>query len=66
MYTIYSLKNIDNEHDISRGAECIKKFYESLREHEMKTIICDNNSLIVIFNKQKEGIIQKYKNKLNL
>ena len=66
MYTISSLKNIDNEHDISRGTECIKKFYESLREHEMKTIICDNNSLIVIFNKQKEGIIQKYKNKLNL
>ena len=66
MYTIYSLKNIDNEHDISRGAECIKQFYKSLREHEMKTIICNNNSLIISFNKQKEGIIQKCKNKLNL
>ena len=66
MYTISSLKNIGNEHDISRSAECIKQFYESLREHEMKTIICNNNSLIIIFNKQKEGIIQKYKNKLNL
>ena len=37
MFTISSFKDIE-KHDIYRGKDCVKKFYESLREHVMKII----------------------------
>ena len=36
MSTILSFKNIENRHDVNRGKDCMKKFFESLREHAMK------------------------------
>ena len=36
MYTIFSIRSIENKHDMHRGKDCTKKFFESLTEHEMK------------------------------
>ena len=38
MSTISSFKSIENKHDVYRGKDCMKKFYEYLREHAMKMI----------------------------
>ena len=38
MSTISSLKSIENEHNLYRGKDCMKKFCESLREPAMKVI----------------------------
>ena len=38
MSTITSFKSIENKHDVYRDADPMKKFYESLREHAMKTL----------------------------
>ena len=38
MSTIFSFKSIENKHDAYRGKDCMKKFYESLREYAMKKI----------------------------
>ena len=38
MSTISSFKNVENKQDLPRGIECIKRFYESLREHAMQII----------------------------
>ena len=34
MYKISSFRSIENKHNVSRGKYCMKKFCESLREHE--------------------------------
>ena len=36
MSTISSPKSIENKHNVGRGKYCMKKFCESLREHEME------------------------------
>ena len=36
MSTISSFKNIENNHDVYRGKDCMKTFCGSLREHAMK------------------------------
>ena len=36
MSTISSFRSIKNKHDMYRGKDCIKMFYESLREHAVK------------------------------
>ena len=38
MSTILSFKSIENKHDIYRSKNCMKKFCQSLRKHEMKII----------------------------
>ena len=38
MSTISSLKSIENKHDVSRGKDCMKNPFESLREHAMNII----------------------------
>ena len=35
MLTISSCKNMEVKHDVYRGKDCMKRFYESLREHAM-------------------------------
>ena len=32
------MKSIGNKHDVYRGKDCIKKFFESLRKHAVKII----------------------------
>ena len=36
--TTSSFRSIENKHDVYRGKDCMKKFYESLRGHAMKII----------------------------
>ena len=39
MSTIFSIRSIENKHDMHRGKDCTKKkFCEFLTEHEMKII----------------------------
>ena len=38
MSTITSFKSIENKHDVYRDTDPMKKFYEFLRQHAMKTI----------------------------
>ena len=38
MSTRSSFRSIDNKHHMYRGKDCMKKFYEFLREHAMKII----------------------------
>ena len=38
MPKISSFRGIEKKHDKHRGKDCMKKFYESLREHVMKII----------------------------
>ena len=38
MSTISSFRSIENERDRYKGKDCIKTFYEILREHKMKII----------------------------
>ena len=33
MYAISSLTSIESNHDVCRGRNCMKQFWESLREH---------------------------------
>ena len=35
LYAISSFKSIENRHDVYRGKDFMKKFFESLREHTM-------------------------------
>ena len=59
MSTISLLKKIGNMHDVYRCKYCMKKFYESLREHTMNIIDLKKNKVI---NKRTAGIIRKCKN----
>ena len=38
MSTISSFKKIENQHDVYRGKDCMKKFCESLREYAVEMI----------------------------
>ena len=38
MSTISPFKSIETKHDVYRGKDCMKKFYEPLREQALKTI----------------------------
>ena len=50
MSTMSSLRIIKIKHGIYSGKDCMKKFYESLREHPMK---------IINFNKKKMKLLTK-------
>ena len=39
MSTIPSFKGIENKCNVCRGKDCMKKFFEFLREHAMEIII---------------------------
>ena len=36
MSTIWTFDGIENKHDLYRGEDCMKEFYESLREEAIK------------------------------
>ena len=50
MTTISSFGSIKNKHNIYRGKDCMKNFFELLRKHAMK---------IINFKKKKNEIINK-------
>ena len=53
MSTISSFKDIESKHDVYRGKDCTKKFYESLREHEMEIINFKKKKMKLLTNEQK-------------
>ena len=56
MSTISSFRSIEKKHDVYRGKDCMKKFYEYLRECAIKIINFKNkNSKIHYICKQKFG-----------
>ena len=62
--TIWTFDNIENKDTLYRGEDCMKKFYESLREHA-KNII-DFEKKIVTVNKRRTKIISRNKSMLYL
>ena len=62
--TIWTFDNIENKDTLYRGEDCMKKFYESLREHA-KNII-DFEKKIVTVNKRRTKIISRHKSMLYL
>ena len=55
MSTISSFKNIENNHDIYRGKNCMKTFYESLREITMKLFNFKNKKMKLLTKEQHES-----------
>ena len=51
MPTILSFKSIENKHDVYKRKDCMKKFCESLKEHEQQE--SNENANSVIFSKKK-------------
>ena len=56
MSTIFSFRSIPNKHDVYKGKDCMKKFCEFLREHQMR---------IINFKKKKMKLLTKEQQKLN-
>ena len=54
MPTKSSFKDIENKHNAYRGKDCIKKFYESLRELAMKIINFKSEKMKLLTNEQQE------------
>ena len=55
MSTISSFKNIEHKHDVHRGEDSMKKFYESLREHAMKIINFKKKKMKLLTKEQQES-----------
>ena len=70
MSTILSFKSIENKHDAYRGKDCMKKFYESLREYAMKKINFKKIKMKLLRNEQQNSyqnaIFVKKKLKINI
>ena len=52
MSTISLFRSIENEHDVYRGKDCMKKFCESLREHTIKIINYKKKNMKVLTKEQ--------------
>ena len=55
MSTISSFKGIENEHDVYRGKDCMKKFCQLLREHAMKIIKFKKKNVKLLIKEQQES-----------
>ena len=55
MSTISSFKNVENNHDIYRGKNCMKKFCESFKEHSMKIINFKKKKMKLLTQEQQES-----------
>ena len=55
MSTISSFTSIENEHDVYRGKDRMKKFCEALREHGMKIINFKKKKLKLLTKEQQES-----------
>ena len=62
IFLISSFKSIENKRDLYRGKDCMKKFWESLREHTMKIINFKNKKMKLLTKEQRES----YENEKNL
>ena len=55
MSTISSFKSIENKHDVCRGKDFMKNFFESLREHTMKIINFKKKKMKLLTKEQQES-----------
>ena len=55
MSTIFSIRSIENKHDMHRGKDCTKKFFEFLTEHEMKIINSKKKKIKLLTKEQQES-----------
>ena len=55
MSTILSFKKIENQHDVYRGRDCMKKFCQSLSEHAMKMINFKKKKMKLLTKQQQES-----------
>ena len=55
MSTISLFKDIENNHDVYRSKDCMKKFCKSLREHAMKIINLKNKKMKLLTMEQQES-----------
>ena len=53
--TISSFKSIESKHDLQRAKDCMKKFYESIRKHEIGIISFKKKKIKVLTNEQKKS-----------
>ena len=54
MSAIWTFDGIDNNCDIYRRKDCMKKFCEYLREHTMKIINFEKKKMILLTNEQQK------------
>ena len=55
MSTISLFKSIENMHDVYRGKDCMKKLYESLREHAIEIINFKKKKVKLLINEQQKS-----------
>ena len=55
MSTISSFKSIGNKHNVHRGKDCAKRFWESLREHAIKIINSKKEKMKLLTKEQQES-----------
>ena len=60
MSSISAFRIIENKHDVYGGKDCMKKFCEFLREHEMK-IINSKKKKMKLLTKDKHGLRENAK-----
>ena len=65
MFKISSFKDMQNEHDVYRGKDCMKMFCESLREHANEYNEFKKKKMKLLTKKQQESY-KKDKNLLYL
>ena len=55
MSTKWIFDGKENEHDVSRGEDCMKKFCESLREYAMEMISLEKTKMTPLTNKEQKS-----------
>ena len=55
MSTILPFKKIENQHDVYRGRDCMKKFCKSLSEHAMKMINFKKKKMKLLTKQHQES-----------
>ena len=56
---IWTYDGIENNHEVCRGEDCMKKFCESLRERKMKFIKFGKKKIIPLTKEQYESYLAK-------
>ena len=55
MSTLSSFKSVENKHDVYRCKDCIKKVFESFREHTVKIINFKTKKMKLLTNQQQNS-----------
>ena len=59
MSTIWTLDGIEKKHDIYRGKDCVKKFFESFRQHSTKVIHFEKKKVIPLTKQEDESYVNQ-------